>query len=175
MTLQPGQTLGGASGVTLSLSETGTTLVPANFTVTATAVGAPNVTLSTPGQLELQTESIVVATVATNPPFTQPGTPVDVTATLQVAVNEPRSLSAQYTVTDPTGKVVFTSTPVAVPVTAASSVVHGRPRVVSHHRPGRRPLRHRRDRDRYLGPAAAGRDRTGEPDHRTAGDVRASR
>ena len=42
-------------------------------------------------------------------PFAQPGTPVDVSATLQVAVNEPRPLSAQYTVTNPTGTVVFTS------------------------------------------------------------------
>ena len=123
VTLQPGQTLGGANEVTLSLSETGATLVAASFTVTATAVGAPNVTLSTPGTLALQTESFVVATVATTPPYVQPGTPAAVSATLQVAVNESRSLAARYTVTDTNGNVVFTSTAVAVPVTAATSVV----------------------------------------------------
>ncbi len=123
VTLQPGEQLGGAGGVILSLSETGTALVPANFTVTAAAEGAPNVTLSAPGGLELNTESLAVATVTTTPPFVQPGTTVDVAATFQVVVNEPRSLSAQYTVMNPAGTVIFTSAPTAVPVTASSSVV----------------------------------------------------
>ena len=79
----------GSTTVTLTLTESGDTLIPANFTVTATAEDAPEITLSTPGQLTLRDESILVAGVATNPPFTNPGGQVDVTAQIQSVVNEP--------------------------------------------------------------------------------------
>jgi uncharacterized membrane protein len=123
VTLQPGQQVGGAGGVVLSLSETEATLVPANFTVTVTATGASNVTLSVPGELELNTESIAVSSVTTSVPYVQAGTSVAVAAVLQVAVNEPRPLSASYTVTNPAGTAIYTSPVTIVPVTAASSAL----------------------------------------------------
>ena len=81
VTLQPGQSIsGGTSGITLSLTETGDSLVPASFTVTVTAEGAPEITQGSPGQLTLPNESILVAGVVTNPPFTNAGGKVDVSA-----------------------------------------------------------------------------------------------
>jgi uncharacterized membrane protein len=111
--LGAGQAEGSGNTITLSLSEpTTTTLIPANFTVTATAEGAAEITLGTPGQLTLRSESFQVAAVVTNPPFTQPGGQVDVIAKIESVVNEPRPVAVAYTVTDAGGNVVFTSAPV---------------------------------------------------------------
>jgi large repetitive protein len=113
VTLAPGQSIPNTSTVvTLSLSESGDTLVAADFVVTATAEEAPEITLGTSGQLTLRTESLQVADVATNTPFTQPGGSVDVTTEVESVVNEPREVSISYTVTDANGDVLFTSTPV---------------------------------------------------------------
>ncbi len=123
VTLQPGQLIsGGANGVTLSLTETGDSLVPASFTVTATADGAPEITLGAPGQLTPRNESILVAGVSTNPPFTNAGGQVDVSAQIQTAVNEPTQIQVSYTATDSNGNLLFTSSPVTVALTILSSL-----------------------------------------------------
>jgi uncharacterized membrane protein len=122
-TLQPGQSIGpGNSGVTLTLTESGTTLVPANFTITATAQGAPEITLSTPGLLTLRPESIVLAGVTATPPFTSAGGQVSVSAQVQAVVNEPTQVTASFTVTDPNGKVLFTSTPTPESLSVANTL-----------------------------------------------------
>ena len=123
VTLQSGQSIsGGANGITLSLSETGDSLVPANFTVTVTAEGAPEITLGAPGQLTLPNESILVAGVVTNPPFTNAGGQVDVTAKIQTALNEPKQIQVSFTVADSSGKPLFSSRPVTVALSILSSL-----------------------------------------------------
>jgi uncharacterized membrane protein len=119
ITLAPGQSIPqGTTTVTLSLTQSGTSLVGGGFTVTATAEGAPETTLSTQGQLTLLGESLAVPVVTVTPPFSQPGGRVDVTAKIQSVVNEPHTLTASFTVTDPSGNVIYTdANPISVPLT----------------------------------------------------------
>jgi len=113
----------GPNTVTLSLSESGDTLIPAHFTVTATAEGAPEITRGTQGQLVLRPESLRVGAVITNPPFTNAGGLVDVTAKVQSVVNEPRQVSVSFTVSDFNGNVLFTdASPVSVTVGITSTL-----------------------------------------------------
>ena len=124
ITLAPGASIPtGTAFVTLSLSESGTTLIPATFTITAIAEQAPEITLTTPGQLDLRPEALLVGAVVTNPPFTNPGGQVDVTAQIESTVNGPRQVSVSYTVTDVNGNVLFTDTaPVTVPLSITSGL-----------------------------------------------------
>ncbi|MGO9923686.1 MAG: choice-of-anchor Q domain-containing protein, partial [Isosphaeraceae bacterium] len=123
ITLATGQQIPfGSNVVTLGLSETGDTLFSASFTVTATAEGAPEISLGTPGQLTPRNETLQVVGVVTNPPFTNPGGQVDVTAQVECVVNEPRQVDVSYTVTDSNGNLLFTSTPVPVPLSITSTL-----------------------------------------------------
>ena len=124
ITLAPGAYIpDGTATVTLSLSESGDTLIPADFTITATAEEAPEITQGTPGQLDLRPESLLVGAVVTNPPFTNPGGQVDVTAKIESVVNEPQQVAVSYIVTDVNGNVLVpTSTPVTVPLTITSGL-----------------------------------------------------
>ena len=124
VTLQPGQSLTtGNNAVTLTLTESGDTLVAANFNVTAKAEGATEITQNTPGMLTLRTTSIVATGILTNPSYTNPGGKVDVSAQILGTVNQSTQISAYYTVTDSTGKVLYTSTPAPVAVTANSGLI----------------------------------------------------
>jgi uncharacterized membrane protein len=122
VTLQPGQALSGVlSGVILQLTETGGSLFPTGFTVTVTPEGAPELAQSVPGTLTVRPTFITVSQVDANPAtVTTPGTPVDVTAHLLNSVNQQQQARASYTVTDPGGRVVFTSTPVPLTITVQS-------------------------------------------------------
>ena len=124
ITLAPGASIPtGTASVTLSLSESGATLIPAAFTITATAEQAPEITRTTPGELDLRPEALLVGAVVANPPFTNPGGQVDVTAKIESTVNEPRQVSVSYTVTDVNGNVLFTdAAPVAVPLSVTSGL-----------------------------------------------------
>ena len=123
VTVQPGQTLGAGTGApTLTLTEPLDTLVPANFTVSAVAEGAPEITLSSPGLLTLRPESILVGSIVLTPPYTSAGGMVDVSAKIQAAVNEPTTVSASFTVTDPGGNILFTSAAMPVALTDTTSV-----------------------------------------------------
>ena len=58
VTLQPGEAIaGGANGVTLALTETGTDLVATGFTVTATAESATYISQGVPGSLTVRQAS----------------------------------------------------------------------------------------------------------------------
>lgn len=113
ITLAPGQTVNSNNSIMLSLSEPGlTTLVPADFTVMASAEGALEITQGTVGHLTLRNETLQVAAVTAKLPFTLPGGQIDVIAQIESIVNEPRQLTVSYTVTDAVGNVLFTSSPV---------------------------------------------------------------
>ena len=121
VTLQPGQSItAGNSAVTLTLTESGDTLVAANFSVIATAEGATEITRSTPGLLTLRDTSIVVSGITASPAFTNPGGTVDVSAQILGTVDQPTQISARYTLANPSGTVLFTSaaTPVSLAVTS---------------------------------------------------------
>ena len=124
ITLAPGASIpDGTATVTLSLSESGDTLIPADFTIIATAQEGQEITLGTPGRLDLRPESLLVGAVVTNPPFTNPGGQVDVTAKIESVVNEPQQVAVSYIVTDVNGNVlVAASTPVTVPLTITSGL-----------------------------------------------------
>ena len=111
----------GSTRVTLSLSQSGTSLVPANFTATATAEGAAEITAGTPGQLLLRPETLLVGAVTPIPPYTTAGGKVDVSAVVQGIVNQPRAIAVSYQVTDVSGKVLFTSSPAKVNLDLATT------------------------------------------------------
>ena len=122
VTVQPGQTLGVGTGApTLTLTESLATLIAANFTVSVVAEGAPEITKSAAGLLTLRNESILVGAFVLMPPFTSAGGKVDVSATIQATVNEPTTVSASFTVTDPSGNLLFTSANVPVALTDTTS------------------------------------------------------
>jgi uncharacterized membrane protein len=119
VTLQPGQYLfGGPNGITLTLAETGSELTPTGFSVTATAEGAPEINRSAAGSLTVRNAFVQVTSVTPSPSFTNQGGKVDVTARVLNVTANPLPAQAFYTVSDPGGNVVFTSTPVAVPFNA---------------------------------------------------------
>ncbi len=121
VTVQPGQTLTGTAAPTLTLTESGGTLVGFGFTVTATAEGASEINQGATGQVALRTQVIQVAGVTTTPPFTLAGGQVAVSATLQDVVNGPTDVEVSYTVTDANGNALFTSTPVSASLTTSSN------------------------------------------------------
>lgn len=113
----------GGNTVTVSLSQSGDTLLPGSFTVTATAEGAPEITLNTPGRLTLRDEALQVGSVVTNPPFTNAGGQVAVSAKIQSVVNEPHRVAVTYVVKNGAGTVVFASpTPVMADLTITSGL-----------------------------------------------------
>jgi uncharacterized membrane protein len=102
-------------------------LIPANFTITATAEGAPEITTTTTGALNLRPTLLQVASVASNPPFVAAGATgaqalIDVKATIQSVVNQPQQDSVSYVVQDPSGKTIFTSKTMPLALTITSGV-----------------------------------------------------
>jgi uncharacterized membrane protein len=115
ITLNPGQVTpgNGVPDLTLMLtSGSATALSPFNFTVTATAEGAPEITQSVTGSFTVRQALVQVTSVTPNPTFTNPGGQVDVQARILNAVNRQQQAEVSYTVTDANGRVLFTSTPV---------------------------------------------------------------
>jgi uncharacterized repeat protein (TIGR01451 family) len=116
ITLGPGQVTPGTSGVpnlTITLTSTSaTSLAPFSFTVTATAEGASEITQSITGSLSARSALVQVTSVTTNPAFINPGGLVDVQAEIRNAVNRQQQAEVSYTVTNASGAVVYTSTPV---------------------------------------------------------------
>jgi uncharacterized membrane protein len=112
ITLNPGDQIpNGGNRVTLSLSETGSQLFATGFTVTATPEQATELTRSTAGALTVRPAFASVTEVDASPTFTDPGGTVHVTAKVLNAANAVQQAQLSYTVTDPSGKAVFTSTP----------------------------------------------------------------
>jgi uncharacterized membrane protein len=124
ITLAPGQAVdGGPDGVTLAVTETGDSLIAAGFNVTATAEGAGEIQLSTPGTVTLRPAFVSVPEVDATPSFSEPGGPVDVSAKVLNAVNQQEQALASYTVAGADGNVVFTSRPVPLTLAVQTSLV----------------------------------------------------
>ena len=123
VTLQPGQAIaGGTNGITVSLTEAGDTLFPASFTVTATAEGATEITDTTQGSLILRSTFLQVASVSPAASFVAPGGATEISANVQSALNGPQNDTISYVVLDSTGRTVFTSAPVPLPLTISSAL-----------------------------------------------------
>jgi uncharacterized membrane protein len=115
ITLAPGQsTVGGAAPTLFAmLTQTSTTHLAAfSFDVIVSAAGAPEISRTATGAFTARAEIVSVVSVDTDPPFTDPGGQVTVSARVLNAVNQEREALASYVVTDPSGQVVFTSQPV---------------------------------------------------------------
>jgi large repetitive protein len=114
VTLQPGQVIaGGSDGVSLEIiSDTSSTL-PLPFTATARAAPAAQLTRTVVGSATVRPDFLRVASVVTDPPFTDPGPAVSITARLYNALNTAQDVLASYVVLAPGGAVVFTSPTVA--------------------------------------------------------------
>jgi uncharacterized repeat protein (TIGR01451 family) len=116
ITLDPGQVSPGSSGVPdlfVTLTSTSTTDLPAfNFTVTARAHDATEISESATGSLAARAALIQVASVTPSPTFTNPGGQVDVSAKILNAVNKQQQAKVSYVVKDASNTVLFTSTPV---------------------------------------------------------------
>ena len=118
VTLQPGHSIGaGNNPVTLTLTESGTTLVAANFTVTADRRGGARDHPGHAGPAHAPHRVDPRRRRDHHPAVHHAGGKVAVSAQVQAVVNEPTQVMASYTVTDPTGNVLFTSTPVPVALT----------------------------------------------------------
>jgi hypothetical protein len=122
VTVLSDQILGGFSqaGVPITLTETGGSLFPTSFTVTVTPEGAPDIAQSFTGTLTVRPTFVDVTSVTANPTVAPQGTPVDVTAHLLNSINKQQQALISYTVTDTTGKVVFTSTPQSLTLNVVS-------------------------------------------------------
>ena len=70
----------------------------------------------------LRPETLLVGAVTPNPLFPSAGTQVDVSAKIQSAVNESRTIAVSYTVTDINGNLLFTSTAVTATLGISSTV-----------------------------------------------------
>ncbi len=115
--LAPGQVSPGSAGVPsliiTIMSTSPTVLSPFNFTVTASAATAPEISQTITGSFAVRQALVQVTSVTTNPTFTEPGGSVDVSARILNAVNTQQQALVSYTVTDGSSNVLFTSTPVA--------------------------------------------------------------
>ena len=115
ITLAPGQSTVGGGTPTLfaMLTQTSTTQLAAfSFDVKASAAGASEISRTATGSFTARQEFVSVISVDTNPPFTDPGGQVTVSARVLNAVNQEQQAQVSYVVTDPNGQTVFTSQPV---------------------------------------------------------------
>ena len=118
VTLAPGQAtsvIGGVTNLDVTITSNSTTeLAPFNFTVQVTAEGASEISRTATGAFTARKEFVSVISVDTNPPFTDPGGQVTVSARVLNAVNQEQQAQVSYVVTDPNGQAVFTSQPVPI-------------------------------------------------------------
>lgn len=123
ITLAPGEAVG-ASGATqelfFTITPAGGSLAAFGFELTAVPREAPLLATSTEGALALRSEFIGVAAVTLSTPFTQAGTPVDVTVKITSAVNAATPVAVFYQVKDSAGQIVFTSAGVPATLTVQS-------------------------------------------------------
>src|SRR5262249_31993130 len=88
--------------------ETGSSLVPVEFTVTASIAGVNGSARSVKGTLTVQQEFLAVTSVQANPGIANPGDMVDVTAQLANVVNESKTVTVALAVQNAAGTVVLT-------------------------------------------------------------------
>jgi large repetitive protein len=127
ITLDPGQTTGTGNvpSVFLTLTETDPTqLVPFGFQVTVTPETAPELGQSLSGTMTARTQIVSVVSVASNPPFADAGTQVDITARVLNAVNRQQQAEVSYTIKDSSNQTVFTlAQPVLTTLNVQASLV----------------------------------------------------
>jgi uncharacterized repeat protein (TIGR01451 family) len=121
ITIDPGQ----RADATLTLTQSGASgLTAASFQVSASAEGVSiPLVRSAGGALTARQQFISVSNVSVTPPFANPGTQIAISAQLLNAVNQSQTGSISYTVTDPNGNPVFTSTATPVTLTVQTSLV----------------------------------------------------
>ena len=116
VTLSPGQyttELGSSINIYATITSTSATqLAPFSFTVRATAEGSSEISRTATGSFTARSAFVQVTAVSSNPSFTDPGGLVDIKATILNAVNEQQEAEVSYTVTDPSGAILYTSPPV---------------------------------------------------------------
>ena len=115
----------GFADVTLTLTQTTTAeLLAFSFTVDVSIAGVtPAVAKSAAGSLRTRNEFVSVTSVDVDPPFVNAGEQVNLSARLLNTVNRRQNASVSFTVFDPGGAAVFTSTPVPVQLTVQTSLV----------------------------------------------------
>jgi transglutaminase-like putative cysteine protease/uncharacterized membrane protein len=112
ITLAPGEVtpaLGIASVFATVTPQSTTELAPTNVVIRVTAQEAPGVTQTAVAALTARAEVVSVVAVTTDPPFTNPGPDVAVSARLLNAVNRVRAARASFEVRNAANAVVFTS------------------------------------------------------------------
>src|SRR5262249_56143445 len=87
-TLPPGGPTAGSAAPVLTLTESGASVVPVQFTVTASISGVSGSGRAAAGTLTVQDEFLAVTSVVATPAFTTAGGSVDVTARLANVVNQ---------------------------------------------------------------------------------------
>lgn len=112
------------ASISITLTQTATTeLLAFNFEVTVSAEEAPSVSRTVQGALTVRNAFISVVEVIADPPFTDPGGQVNVSARLLNVVNQQQAALVSYIVQDPNGQTVFTSQPVQTTLTVQTSLV----------------------------------------------------
>ena len=112
------------AAVNVTLTQTATAeLLAFNFAVTVSAADAPSVSRAVQGALTVRNDFISVVEVSADPPFTDPGGQVNMSARLLNGVNQQRQALVSYIVKGPNGQTVFTSQPVQTTLTVQTSLV----------------------------------------------------
>ncbi|WP_165224659.1 transglutaminase domain-containing protein [Aquisphaera insulae] len=123
ITLAPGAASGGQDVVLTLTSTSASELRAFSFQVVATVEGTAGVSQATTGALTARREVVSVVSVATDPPFVDPGGVVTVSARVLNAVNREQQATATFVVTNGSGQAVFTSTPTPVALGVVTSLV----------------------------------------------------
>lgn len=92
------------------------------FVLRGTAQEAPDVTAAVQGTLAARREFVSVVSVAADPPFTEPGALVNVSARVLNAVNRVRTARASFSIVSPSSQTLFTSPSVNVGLGIQTSV-----------------------------------------------------
>src|SRR5262249_10546733 len=106
---------GGPNGIVLSLVETGGGLVPTSFNVVAAGGGGPGDKRGAPRSPTVRHALPPVAIVTPPPAVTHPRGPGDVPAPILNLTDNPLPAQTYFPIRNPSGTLVFTSTPVTVP------------------------------------------------------------
>jgi large repetitive protein len=113
----------GLASINITLTQTSTTeLLAFNFEVIISVEGATEMSRSVPGALTVRNEVVSVVAVTADPPFTDPGGQVTVSARLLNTVNQEQQVLVSYVVKDSTAQTVFTSQPVQTALTVQTSL-----------------------------------------------------
>jgi len=114
----------GFATVTLTLTPNSTTeLAPFQFAVSATVAGSsPPIARTAVGSMGVRKEFVSIVSVAGDRSFATPGQTVEVTARVLNAVNREQTARAVLELINPSGQVVFTSSPVDVTLGVITSL-----------------------------------------------------